>query len=269
MNCSKINLKRGSRGADVKSLQTILRNKGLYTGSIDGNYGVYTENAVKAYQRQQGLKVDGIYGPVTCRKLNGSQPTPTPKPSSNSTRTYTIFTNTKLCEKQGSDCLGQSTAYRCGPHAIKQALRRFGITGYSESTIGSYAGTTTAGTSHQGLETAIAKIARQEGITLKVEWKNFSDLGDTMVERFRRYGDLMTDDNKAVFHHELYRNQYGHYNVIKQVNTNSNMLIVTNSLGNRCNYPGYCGYMENRSFNTQRNYFGGISQKSICIITKQ
>ena len=252
MDCSKINLRRGSRGETVKSLQTLLTNKGKYTGRIDGDYGVYTENAVKAYQREQGLVVDGVFGPVTCRKLNGTQPTPTPKPSSNSTRTYTIFTNTKLCEKQGPDCLGQSTAYRCGPHAI-----------------GNYAGTTTAGTCHLGLETAIAKIARQEGINLQVEWKNFSDLGDTIVERFRKYGDRMTDDNKAVFHHELYRNQYGHYNVIKQVNTNSNTLIVANSLGNRCNYPGYCGYMENRSFNTQRNYFGGISQKSICIITKQ
>lgn len=265
-----MNLKRGSKGGDVKTLQTLLKNKGKYTGKIDGDYGVYTENAVKAYQREQGLKVDGIYGPVTCRKLNGTTPSPTPKPSSgNSTRTYTIFTNTKLCEKQIPDCAGQITPYHCACHAIKQSLRRFGITGYSEKTIGNYAGTTTAGTSHSGIETAIAKIARQEGITLNVEWKNFSDLGDTMVERFRRYGDLMTDDNKAVFHHELYANRYGHYSVIKQVNTNSNMLIVANSLGNRCNYPGYCGYMENRSFNTQRNYFGGISQKSICIITKQ
>jgi peptidoglycan hydrolase-like protein with peptidoglycan-binding domain len=269
MNCSKINLKRGSRGADVKSLQTILRNKGLYTGSIDGNYGVYTENAVKAYQRQQKLSVDGVYGPVTCRKLNSTTPSPTQTPSSgNSSVTYTIFTNTKLCEQQKPDCAGQVSPYHCACHAIKQALRRFGITGYSERTIGNYAGTTTNGTGHSGIETAIAYIAKQEGITLQVKWVNFSDLGDTSKERWRKYGDLMTDDNKAVFHHELYRGKYGHYSLLKQVNVNSMLLIVQNSLGNRYG-SGYAGYMESRNCSTQERYLNGISQKSICIITKQ
>ena len=269
MDCNNMNLKRGSKGTMVKELQSLLTQKKKYTGRIDGDYGAYTENAVKAYQREQGLKVDGIYGPVTCRKLNGTTPSPTPKPSSgNSTRTYTIFTNTKLCEKQIPDCAGQITPYHCACHAIKQSLRRFGITGYSEKTIGNYAGTTTAGTSHSGIETAIAKIARLEGITLQVEWKNFSDLGNTSKERWTKYGDLMTDDDKAVFHHELYRDYAGHYSLIKQVNVNSMSLIVQNSLGNRYG-SGYAGYMESRSCSTQERYLRGISQKSICIITKK
>lgn len=268
MDCDKTNLRRGSKGETVKSLQTLLTNKGKYTGRIDGDYGVYTENAVKAYQREQGLKVDGVFGPVTCRKLNGSTPSPTPKPSSNSTRTYTIFTNTRLCERQVPDCAGQISPYHCACHAIKQILIRLGITGYSERTIGNYAGTTTAGTSHLGIETAIAKIARLEGVTLKVEWKNFSDLGSSSKERWRKYGDLMTDDNKAVFHHELYRGKYGHYSLLKQVNVNSMLLIVQNSLGNRYG-SGYAGYMESRSCSTQESYLNGISQKSICIVTKQ
>ena len=267
MDCNNMNLKRGSKGGDVKTLQTLLTQKKKYTGRIDGDYGAYTENAVKAYQREQGLKVDGIYGPVTCRKLNGTTPSPTPKPSSNSTRTYTIFTNTKLCEKQIPDCAGQITPYHCACHAIKQSLRRFGITKYSEATIGNYAGTTTAGTSHQGIETAIAKIARQEGITLKVEWKNFSDLGSSSKERWRKYGDLMTDDDKAVFHHELYKDYAGHYSLLKQVNVNSMLLLVQNSLGNRYG-KGYYGYTESRPCSTQERYLRGISQKSICIITK-
>lgn len=268
MNCESINLHRGSKGETVKSLQTLLTNKGKYTGRIDGDYGVYTENAVKAYQREQGLAVDGVFGPVTCRKLNGSTPSPTPKPSSNSTRTYTIFTNTRLCERQVPDCAGQITPYHCACHAIKQSLRRFGITKYSEATIGNYAGTTTAGTSHQGIETAIAKIARLEGVTLKVEWKNFSDLGSTSKERWAKYGDLMTDDDKAVFHHELYKDYAGHYSLLKQVNVNSMLLLVQNSLGNRYG-KGYYGYTESRPCSTQERYLNGISQKSICIITKQ
>ena len=275
MDCNNMNLKRGSKGIMVKELQSLLTTKKYYTGRIDGDFGAYTEKALKNYQKRNGLKVDGIFGPVTCRKLNGTtttgditskQITATTTPTSN--RGYTIFTNTRLCEKQGGDCLGQINAYHCGPHAVRQALRRFGITGYTEKQIGQYAGTTTAGTGHAGLETAIAYIAKREGIKLRVEWKNFSDLGDTLVEHFRRYGDLMTDENKAVFHHELYANRYGHYSILKQVNCNSNTLIVANSLGNRCGSPAYCGYMENRTFNTQKSYFQGISQRSICIITK-
>lgn len=260
LNCTNINLKKGSKGTQVKELQTILKEKGYYTGSIDSDYGSMTETAVKLYQKNNGLTVDGWVGSVTCKKLNTTNTTPT--------QTYTIFTNSKLCEKSGGDCLGQVTGYHCGPHSVKQALRRFGITGYSEKTIGQYAGTTSAGTGHAGLETAIATIARREGITLKVQWYNFSDLGSTQKERFRKYGDLMTDTNKAVFHHELYRNQYGHYSILKTVNTNTSNLTVANSLGSKCGSPAYCGYMESRPFNTQVSYIKGISQKSICVITK-
>lgn len=181
---------------------------------------------------------------------------------------YTIFTVSHLCERSGGDCLGQSNSVRCGPHSIKQCLRRFGITGYSEATIAGYAGTTSNGTDHQGLNTAIAKIAQKEGINLKVEWKNFSDLGNTTKERFKKYGDLMTDPDKALFCHVLYRNRYGHYETLKRVNTNNSGLTVANSLGSKCTSTAYCGYMESRSFSTHQSYLSGISQKSICIITK-
>lgn len=265
LNCEKINLKKGSKGDEVKELQQILKEKGFYNGIIDGDYGQLTKTAVTKYQKQAGtLLADGVCGPVTCKHINKNTQ------SSQTTNTeHTIFTNTKLCTSSGGNCLGQSTGYSCAGHCILQCVRRFGITGYSEKKIGQYAGTTTAGTSHQGIETAIAKIAQNEGIKLRVTWKNFSDLGSNEKERYKKYGDLMTDPDKAVFHHELYRDQYGHYSVLRQVNTNNNNLVVANSLGNRCSYPAYCGYMENRSFNTQTRYLRGISQKSICIITKE
>lgn len=263
MECDKTNLKRGSKGEQVRELQTILKQQGYYTGKIDGDYGDLTVSSVKAYQKKKGLLQDGVFGPVTCKKLQADSKQDT----DNKTINYTIFTNTKLCETQKPDCAGQVSSVHCACHCIKQLLRRFGITGYSERTIGGYAGTTSAGTSHLGIETALAKIAKLEGITFKVEWKNFSDLASSSKERWRKYGDLMTDDNKGVFHHELYRNKYGHYSLLKQVNTNSMSLVVQNSLGSKYG-NGYCGYMENRSTNTQEQYLRGISQKSICTITK-
>ena len=45
-------LKSGSRGDDVKKVQTKLKNWGYYSGSIDGVYGWQTENAVKSFQKK-------------------------------------------------------------------------------------------------------------------------------------------------------------------------------------------------------------------------
>jgi peptidoglycan hydrolase-like protein with peptidoglycan-binding domain len=61
----------GSRGADVKLLQTLLVNNG-YTLAIDGIFGNQTQKAVKDYQSKNGLKVDGIVGPKTLGKLNAT-----------------------------------------------------------------------------------------------------------------------------------------------------------------------------------------------------
>jgi len=65
-------LKKGSRGAAVSELQTKLKEKGFYSGSIDGIFGSGTENAVKAFQRASGLTADGIAGPKTIAALNQS-----------------------------------------------------------------------------------------------------------------------------------------------------------------------------------------------------
>lgn len=62
-------LKKGSRGAAVKTLQTELKNQGYYSGKIDGIYGKGTVSAVKAFQKKNGLKTDGIAGPLTQAKL--------------------------------------------------------------------------------------------------------------------------------------------------------------------------------------------------------
>ena len=78
LNCKTINLKKGSKGAEVKELQTILQNKGYYDGKIDGDYGDITVQAVKLLQRKQGNDPDGNFGPKTCSKLDqktGTTPT--------------------------------------------------------------------------------------------------------------------------------------------------------------------------------------------------
>ena len=57
-------VKKGSKGDAVRKLQEILNGKG-YKLTVDGDFGSKTEAAVKAYQKANGLEVDGEVGPMT------------------------------------------------------------------------------------------------------------------------------------------------------------------------------------------------------------
>ncbi|MDD2703493.1 MAG: peptidoglycan-binding domain-containing protein [Candidatus Omnitrophica bacterium] len=48
-----------------KDIQQALKNAGYYTGSIDGKFGKNTRKAIRAFQRANGLAVDGIAGMKT------------------------------------------------------------------------------------------------------------------------------------------------------------------------------------------------------------
>ncbi len=62
-------LRRGSRGDLVTTLQKRLKTWGYYTGNVDGIFGSQTEQAVKYFQRKNGLAVDGIVGPATAKAI--------------------------------------------------------------------------------------------------------------------------------------------------------------------------------------------------------
>lgn len=59
----------GSRGSEVREIQTRLKKWGYYTGAVDGIYGTKTRDAVKYFQRKNGLTVDGIAGKATLAKM--------------------------------------------------------------------------------------------------------------------------------------------------------------------------------------------------------
>lgn len=61
--------KMGSRGSEVKNIQTRLKNWGYYKGAVDGIYGTATKNAVISFQKKNGLTPDGIAGPATLAKI--------------------------------------------------------------------------------------------------------------------------------------------------------------------------------------------------------
>ena len=76
--------KYGSRGSEVTQIQTKLKRWGYYKGGIDGIYGSQTLEAVKYFQRKNGLKVDGIAGKQTLEAMGIMNSTNTSSGSSSS-----------------------------------------------------------------------------------------------------------------------------------------------------------------------------------------
>ncbi len=62
-------LKKGSSGGEVQEVQRRLKMWGYYTGEVDGVYGTKTVEAIKYFQRKNGLTADGIVGKSTYEAL--------------------------------------------------------------------------------------------------------------------------------------------------------------------------------------------------------
>ena len=64
--------RQGSTGEQVRTIQTKLKNWGYYDGTVDGIFGSRTAEAVRYFQRKNGLTADGIVGPATLKALGMS-----------------------------------------------------------------------------------------------------------------------------------------------------------------------------------------------------
>lgn len=62
-------IRRGSKGEDVRTLQTMLNTLGSNL-VVDGDFGYKTYAAFTYFQHKNGLKVDGVCGPLSWAKLN-------------------------------------------------------------------------------------------------------------------------------------------------------------------------------------------------------
>ena len=76
-------LSLGDEDETVKRVQELLSKYGyLVSGNVTGYYGEITENAVKSFQRQNGLSADGMVGVQTMAKLTGNDVKKAPANSS-------------------------------------------------------------------------------------------------------------------------------------------------------------------------------------------
>ncbi len=80
-------LSKGDKGDAVRALQQRLKDLGYYSGNVDGDFGGGTQEAVRLFQSQNGLDVDGVSGGATLAAVFASDAptvsvTPTPDPAS-------------------------------------------------------------------------------------------------------------------------------------------------------------------------------------------
>ena len=99
--------KYGSRGSEVTQIQTKLKRWGYYTGNIDGIYGTQTVNAVKYFQRKNGLTVDGIAGPATLKAMGIMTSTSSSSSSSSYNSNLNLLSRVIHGEARGEPYTGQ------------------------------------------------------------------------------------------------------------------------------------------------------------------
>lgn len=95
-------LKLGTKSEAVRSLQQNLKALGYYDGSVTGNYGNLTKEAVYSFQRSNGLSADGVAGAKTLAAIQT-------KLSNSGTSSSTTKVTTSSSSTTVSSSLGTAT----------------------------------------------------------------------------------------------------------------------------------------------------------------
>lgn len=112
-------LKIGDNGNKVVELQQWLKNQGYYVGAIDGDFGPYTELAVKYFQADAGIVVDGWVADQTVNAMNnlgstftlsGTQTTTTSQATDSQTATASQDTTSKTLSSASDQATTTSQA---------------------------------------------------------------------------------------------------------------------------------------------------------------
>ena len=115
-------LRRGDKGSDVLWLQQMLVQRGNYGIAVDGIFGPATEDAVRHFQKTNGLTVDGVAGPITMSKLDPDWAVLNNRQKSTPISPYTARV---IAIAEGYEGVRETSENR-GPH-INQWLAELGI----------------------------------------------------------------------------------------------------------------------------------------------
>lgn len=99
--------KYGSRGEEVRQIQTKLKRWGYYSGNVDGIYGSQTQAAVRWFQSKNGLAVDGIAGKNTLAAMGIYNSTTSSGSSSSNSNDVNLLARVVYGEARGEPYSGQ------------------------------------------------------------------------------------------------------------------------------------------------------------------
>ena len=99
--------KYGSRGDEVRQIQEKLKRWGYYNGNVDGIFGSQTLEAVKYFQRKNGLTVDGIAGPTTLKAMGIYSSSSSSSSSSSNSSDLNLLSRIIYGEARGEPYAGQ------------------------------------------------------------------------------------------------------------------------------------------------------------------
>lgn len=118
-------LSKGSKGSEVKDLQKKLTQIGYQVGKIDGIYGQSTKAAVTRFQKNRGLKADGIAGTKTIKELKrvtGESTTSSGKAVGYKSSDFQLLARCVYAEGRGESYIGQVAIGACVMNRIKSSL---------------------------------------------------------------------------------------------------------------------------------------------------
>lgn len=99
--------KYGSRGEEVRQIQTKLKRWGYYKGNVDGIYGSQTQAAVRWFQSKNGLAVDGIAGKNTLAAMGIFSSSTSSGSSSTNSNDVNLLARVVYGEARGEPYSGQ------------------------------------------------------------------------------------------------------------------------------------------------------------------
>lgn len=103
-------LSQGSSGQEVKDLQKKLSQLGYSVGTIDGKFGATTEQALRRFQKNRGIKVDGIFGTETAselKKVSGEAKNASGKAVGYKSSDLNLLARAVYSESRGEPYIGQ------------------------------------------------------------------------------------------------------------------------------------------------------------------